>query len=50
MVSNHPEAIVRDSIRIADTAQQYSAYEAAEMALRLGRTRGYNAELWIPRL
>jgi tetratricopeptide (TPR) repeat protein len=46
VVSNHPEAIVRDSIRIADTAQQYSAYEVAEMALRLGRTRGYNAELW----
>lgn len=45
-VLNHADVQVVDFIRIADVGQQHAAYEIAEMALRLGRLKGYNTELW----
>ena len=45
-VLNHADVQVVDFIRIADVGQKHAAYDIAEMALRLGRLNGYNAELW----
>ena len=45
-VLNHADVQVVDFIRIADVGQKSTAYDIAEMALRLGRLNGYNAELW----